>query len=397
MNIIFDGYTMRKTFKYKLYHSKKLKTLHGIIDAHAEVWNYGIAMSRRYYKIFNKSLNFNKLKKHITKLKKTTKYNHWRNLPSQSIQDVVERIDKAYALFFSKLKEGDKKARPPKFKSYDKYKSYTLKTAGYKLLDDDYGQIKIGKQVFRFFKSRDIKGEIKTCTIKRNSKGHVFIFLSCDGNFIETPLPKTGQAVGLDWGMKCFITTSDEKHFQNPRFAIKSEKEIADLNIQLDSCKKGTIKRKNIKKRIARCYERVADQRRDFNFKLAKQLCETYDQIFIENLSMDQLKEKPYFGKKVSDMAWSSFVQILSWMAIKYGKVVQKISKWFPSSKTCSNCGHKKEDLSLKDRVFQCPNCGSVLDRDINAGKNILNEGLKNFNNQLVGASTSTLGENPLL
>ena len=391
---------MRKAFKYKLYHNKKLQTLHGIIDAHAEIWNYCVAVSKRYYKIFNKSFNSYDLKKHITKLKKTKRYAHWKNLPSQSIQDVVERIDKAYALFFLKLKAGDTEARPPKFKPRKKYKSYTLKTAGYKLLDDNYGQIKIGKQVFRFFKSRDIKGEIKTCTIKRNSKGHVFIILSCEGNFLETPLPKTGHAVGLDWGMKCFITTSDETHFPYPLFAYEAEKSIAELNKQVEVAKKGTRKRRNLIKKLASLYEKVANQRKDFHYKLAKQLVESYDEIFIENLSMDELKKKPYFGKKVSDMAWDSFVQILNWMAIKYGKVVQKIDKWFPSSKRCSHCGHIKQDLSLKDRVYNCEKCEISLDRDLNACYNILNEGKRILNNKLDGASSSTClitSENPPL
>jgi putative transposase len=389
---------MRKSFKYKLYHNKKLQTLHGIIDAHAEIWNYCIAINKRYYKLFKKSLNSYQLKVHITKLKKTKRYDHWKNLPSQSIQDVVERVDKAYALFFSKIKTGDKKARPPKFKPRKKYRSYTLKTAGYKLIDDDgYGKIKIGKLVFPFFKSRDIKGDIKTCTVKRNSKGHIFIILSSEGNFIETPLPKTGHAVGLDWGMKCFITTSDETHIQNPLFAYEAEKSIAELNQQLSVAKKGTIKRRNIIKKLVSMYEKVANQRRDFHFKLAKQLLETYDEIFIENLSMSELKEKPYFGKKVSDMAWDSFIQVLEWMATKYGKVVQKISKWFPSSKRCSHCGHIKQDLSLKDRVYNCEKCGFSLDRDVNTCYNILQEGKNVFNNKLVGASTSIISENPLL
>lgn len=381
---------MRKSFKYKLYHNDKLKILNGIIDAHSEVWNYCIAINKRYYKIFNKSLNSYNLKKHITKLKKTNKFKKWNYLPSQSIQDVVERIEKSYALFFSKLKSGDKSARPPKFKHRSKYKSYTLKTAGYKIINDNsFGQIKIGKQVFRFFKSRDIKGDIKTCTIKRNSKGHIFIILSCEGNFLETPLAKTGKAVGLDWGMKCFITTSDKTHLEYPLFAYQAEKSIGELNQDLSIAKKGTRKRRNIIKKLVSKYEKVSNQRKDFHFKMAKQLLESYDQIFIENLSMNELKEKPYFGKKVSDMAWDSFVQILEWMALKYGKTVQKIGKWFPSSKTCSHCGHIKQDLSLKDRVYNCENCGCSIDRDINASFNIKQEGLRILNKKLVGASTS--------
>ena len=162
---------MLVTYKYKLYTSKQNKHLHRQINIAGCVWNHCIALHRRYYRLYGKSLNKYQLKKHISKLKKQPRYAFWNQLGSQAIQDVVLRIDKAYALFFRNLKTGIKTA-PPSFRKVKKYKSFTLTQAGWALNDN---QLRIGKRIYKFTKSRDIKGVIKTVTIKRNALGELFV------------------------------------------------------------------------------------------------------------------------------------------------------------------------------------------------------------------------------
>ena len=156
-----------KTYKFKLYSSKRNKKLHRQINIAGSVYNHCIALHRRYYRLFKKSLRAFSLSKHLTKLKKITKYSHWNLVGSQAIQDISERISRAYALFFRNLKQNIKTA-PPCFKKIRKYKSFTLKQAGYKYTGQD-NSIIIQKQKYHFFKSREIEGKICTVTVKRDS------------------------------------------------------------------------------------------------------------------------------------------------------------------------------------------------------------------------------------
>jgi putative transposase len=159
-----------KTFCFKTYHSKKNRYLHNQISLAGEIYNHCIALHKRYYRMSKKSLNAYSLQKHLTKLKKRERYSHWNQLGSQAIQDIADRIDKAYKLFFRNQKLGIKSG-PPNFKKRRNYKSFTLKQAGYKLLEDNsrrYNRIKIGNKIFKYFKSQDIQGSIKTITVKRD-------------------------------------------------------------------------------------------------------------------------------------------------------------------------------------------------------------------------------------
>ena len=163
-----------KTYKFKMYSNHGNRDLHKTIESFAAVYNHCIALHRRYYALFSKGIHKYRLNTHITKLKRTKRFAHWNNLPSQAVQDVVERIDKGYKLFFRNLKHGIKTARP-KFKAWRKYKSFTLKQAGWKWFGN--GFVRIRKRIYRYFNSRAIEGIPKTLTIKRDTLGDLY-FLS---------------------------------------------------------------------------------------------------------------------------------------------------------------------------------------------------------------------------
>ncbi|MCL2015726.1 MAG: transposase [Defluviitaleaceae bacterium] len=367
---------MIKTYTFKLYRSKRNRRLHDDIYLAGKIYNHCIALHKRYYKIFGKYLSANTLKKHITKLKKTAKFSSWKALNSQAIQDIAERIDRGYQLFFRNLKR-KVRTNPPTFKKLVKYKSFTLKQTGYKLYDNT---IEIKGVKYKYSKSREISGEVKMITVKRSTTGSIHIFIVCKQPACRTGrdmpsqvLARTGKMVGFDFGLKTFLTASDGCDIVSPLFFDQNSKLIAKLNRELSHKKKGSNNRKKARLRLAKAHERIANLRKDFHFKLASYLCSEYAFIFIEDLNIKAMQR--LWGKKISDLSHSKFVQILKSQAVKFGTTVVEIPRFFPSSKTCSNCDYRLEELPLSQRSWVCPNCGVEHDRDFNAATNILRVG----------------------
>ena len=184
-----------KTYCFKLYKAKRNRKLHKVINIAGIIYNHCIALHKRYYRLFKKSLNIYKLQKHLTKLKKIGKFSYFKEVGSQAIQDITQRIDRACKLFFRNLKHKIRTA-PPSFKKIRKYKSFTLKQAGWKLLKGNI--IEINKQKYKYFKSRDIEGIVKTITIKRDTLGDIYLYFVCETNENKV-LARTGKSVGYDF------------------------------------------------------------------------------------------------------------------------------------------------------------------------------------------------------
>ena len=333
--------------------------------------------------MYGKMLKANPLKVHITKLKKLSRFAHWNALGSQAIQDVVERIDRAYHLFFTNLKAGVRTA-PPRFKSRKKYKSFTLKQAGWGLLQN--GTIRIGKRIYRYFDSRPVEGNPKTLTVKRDSLGDIYIFIVTDAVDNDQSIPKSGpngwqddlthKNVGYDFGLKTYLTASDGNDIASPQFFKRGINNVRVASKNLSRRKRGSNHREKARLHLARQHNKIANQRHDFHFKLAHHITDKYDNIFLETLNLRGMKR--LWGRKISDLAFGEFVKILSYIAEKKDKIVLTIDSWFPSSKSCDQCAHVNTDLDLRDRTWQCANCQNHHDRDRNAALNI----------QRVGAST---------
>jgi putative transposase len=360
----------------KLYQSKKNRHLHDLMDISAQIYNHCIALHKRYYKLFKKHLNKFQLQKHLTKLKKLKRFFLWKKIGSQAIQDITDRIERGFQLFFSSLKSS-RRVKPPSFKKRKKYKSFTLKQAGYKLLEDN--KVLIGKVCYKFHKSREIDGEIKTLTIKRDTLGDIYLFFSCKVPEVQTEKVSSGKSVGCDFGLKCFLTLSDENVIEFPEFFKKGLKSIRKASKNLSRKRKGSKNRIRARKNLARVHKKIANQRKGYHFKLAKYLAETYSSLFFEDLNIKAMQK--IWGRKISDLGFSSFLNILQYYSEKTGSVIKKIDRFYPSTKTCSSCEYVFNGLSLKDREWNCPSCQFHHLRDVNAAKNIHRVG------------TSTLGE----
>ena len=380
---------MTKTYKYKLYNSKKNKYLYSQVNLACEIYNHCISLHKRYYKLYNKTLHIYKLQGHIIKLKKLNKYVHWKALNAQVIYDITKRIDLGYKKFFKKENKS-----LPTFKKRDNYKSITFNQNGYKLLENN--KIKIQTKIFKYFKSREIEGDIKTVTVKRDSLGDFYIYVVCAVEELNPNRITTGKTAGFDFGLKTFLTSSDNLSIDSPLFYKQSMNELRKTSRNLSSKKRGSNNRKKAKLTLARLHKKVTNRRLDYHHKLAKELSEQYDYLFFEDLTMEGMKK--LWGRKISDLAFSNFTRILEHHCNKRRSRLTFVDRWFPSSKTCSVCGNINKELTLKDRTWECKNCKTNLDRDLNAAINIKRVGVSTLGLEDVrSACTQSLFESTIL
>ena len=369
---VIEMRTVIKTYKFKLYKNKKNKHLDDGINIATSIWNYCIAMHRRYYRLYEKHLSANKLMKHITKVKRT-RHPEWQALGSQAIQDVVQRVDRSYKAFFDHVKQKRHgRKSPPSFKKRSRYSSFTLKQAGY-TFHEGSNRVTIMGREYKYCKSRPIEGKIKTLTVKRNALGE-FYLIAVTKQECNDVYPRAGKAAGMDFGLKHFLNLDDGTVIDSPQWYKASLKELRAAHRAVSRCRKGSNNRKSAICNLERVYQRISNRRRDWFFKLANQLVSDYAIICIEDLNLDGMKR--LWGRKVSDLAFAEFVSILEWVAGNAGTTVVKIDRWTPSSKACHVCGTVKTDLALKQRSWECDCCHTVLDRDANAAINIKRMGL---------------------
>ncbi len=209
--------------------------------------------------------------------------------------------------------------------------------------------------------------------VKRNKLGEIFFVLCCDLKPIK--YERVGDTtIGIDFGLKTYLTISNGQEIQSPEFFKSNLKAIKSLNRQLSKKKKGSKNRRKSLKNLQRAYIDISNKRNDFEWKLAHELCKRHSFIALEDLNIEGMKK--IWGRKVSDLSFSSFVLKLEQVANKYDTVIQKVDRWFASSKTCT-CGVVNKELKLSDREWVCSSCGEIHSRDLLASNNILTEGIR--------------------
>jgi putative transposase len=292
----------------------------------------------------------------------------YSDVGSQVLQEVLERLDKAYANFFRRVKNGNGKAGFPRFRGKDRYDSFTLKQCGWKLNGKYLSIRKVGR--FKLRLSRPIEGDIKTVTIRKASTSKWYVCFSCD-NVPEKPLPQNGKSIGIDVGCESFLTTSEGMKVENPRFFKKSQDILTLRQQKLCRRVKGSNRRCKARILVAKAHEKVYNQRRDFHFKLANQLLKHYDTIYIEG--MNSWNSHRTLNRSMRDVAWFGFFEILNAKAEEAGRRVIEVPAK-DTTQLCSQCGARvPKDLSV--RIHSCPSCGLSIDRDFNSALNILGSG----------------------
>lgn len=288
---------------------------------------------------------------------------------SQVLQNVVDRLDKAFQAFFRRCKAGEKPGFP-RFRGMHRYNSFCYPQSGFAIVGQQLKLSKIGS--LRIKMHRPIGGEVKTCTLKRNASGDWDVSLSCEVS-VQPQTPKE-ESVGIDVGLTHFAVLSNGEKVSNPRFFQKGQKNLAKAQKNLSKMKKGSKERRKKGKAVAKIHEKICNQRKDFCHKESKKIIDRYQYICVEDLDIKNMVEGSWFAKSIMDASWNQFRQFLTYKAVEAGRKLGLANPAY-TTQTCSQCGHR-ERKGLHDRMHCCAACGYCTSRDHNAAQNILALGI---------------------
>ncbi len=357
--------TVSKTFKYKLAPTAEQEHVMwrtvGLCN-----WLYNTALAQRItaWKYHRVSLNYYAQAAELPDIKAA--FPEFHDVHSQVLQDVLKRLDKTYQAFFARRKQGGKGGFP-RFQGSNRYHSFTYPQYQNGASADNGFLVlsKIGR--VKVIWSRPLAGTPKTVTISHEADGW-YVCFACAG--VETvERPKTGQEVGIDVGLKSFLTTSDAVHVGNPQWLRKMEKRLRWHQKRVSRRKKGSKRRKKAVAELAKVHQTVRRQREDFQHKAAVTLVTQYDVIYVEDLQVANMVKNRHLSKSISDAGWAQFRSILTFKAACAGKSVVAVPPAY-TSQDCSRC-HQRVQKSLSVRTHVCPYCGLVMDRDENGAVNV--------------------------
>ena len=372
----------KQAYKFRLYPTRKQQErLQWTLDRARELYNAALQERRDAYRMVGKAITYYDQANQLPEIKQDRE--EYQDIHSQVLQDVLRKVDKAFKAFFARCKRGDTPGFP-RYKGRNQFHSFTYPQAGFSMTHDNrvclskLGSIKVKLH-------REIKGTIKTCTIKREGDAW-YIVLTCEVE--PEPLEEKTEAVGIDLGLLHFATLSTGETIENPRYFRQAEQRLERLQQALSRKKCGSHRRRKAVKQVAHCHRKVANQRRDFLHKQSRKLVNTYGTMVFEELQPANMSKRPKpkqdkngiylpngaaakggLNKSIVDAGWGMFQQFCLYKAANAGRTVLFVNPNY-TSQVCSGCGHVcKKDLS--ERWHRCE-CGTELDRDHNAALNIL-------------------------
>jgi putative transposase len=358
----------RKVHRFRMRPTKAQEArLYRMAGARRFVYNWALDRRKRYYAEYGKGISQKQLSSELTNLKGKPDTLWLREADSQMLQQALRDVEGAFEAFF------EKRSRFPRFRS-KKAGHYTFRIPQRVKVEE--GEVYVPKVGWvRIRQSREVEGKTKSATFKRDATGHWYVALTNEFEMPNVEPPASERPVGVDLGLKDLFVLSDGERVPAPRFARKADRKLKKAQKNLSRKKPGSRRREKAKHRVARVHRKVSNQRSDFLHKLTTDLTRKYDCICVEDLSTKGLA-KTKLSRSVLDAAFGEFLRQVEYKATWNFKRSVKVGRFFPSTKLCSECGALNPNLTLSDRTWLC-SCGTQHDRDLNASRNILAEGMR--------------------
>lgn len=371
---------MKQRYRFRLYpHPHQQVALARAFGCARVVWNDALAKSRELYAAGEKTSYPVLAKLCITQAKQTPE-RQWLAEPSNVVlQQSVRDLDQAYRNWWASLKGKRKgaKVKPPRFKKRRGAQSVRFTSHVFRTGERTLTLSKIGPVPIEW--SRDLPSDPSSVTVIRDASGRFFASFVVEVE--PTSLPANGKAVGIDLGLASLAVKSDGEKLAPPKFLRSALKRLRRLQRNLKHKQRGSNRLAIARRKVAKLHAKVGDRRLDYLHQLSTRLIRENQTVVLENLNVSGMLKNRKLARSIADAGWRQLRALLESKGKQYGREVVVINRWLPTSQVCSTCGHHdgKKDLSIRE--WQCPSCGTVHDRDINAALNILAAGLAESRN----------------
>ena len=336
------------------------------------VWNRTLAERHRLWHGEGKSLSYAASDAALTVMKKDPGLAFLNEVSSVPLQQALRHQHKAFSAFFAK------RTRYPRFKSRRSRQSAHYTRSAFSMRGGVLRLAKTDGQLRYVWSWPDVDAttlDPAMVIMSREPDSRWYVTFTIDTDNPE-PLPPGGRAVGVDLGVKDFAVTSEGERIANPRYLERKARNLARYQRRMARCQRGSANRAKAKTKVARAHRKIRNARQDFLHRASTRMVREHDVIVIEDLAVANMARNRHLARAISGCGWGEFGRRLEYKCAWYGRRLIVIDRWYPSSTTCSACGHLLAKLSLSTRYWTCPSCRARHDRDINAAKNILAAGL---------------------